>query len=184
MRRVLIVGGPGTGKTTLGRSLASALGVPHTDLDRLAYEQPAPGAPFWQWTQVPDDRRRAAAQALAATDGWVADGLFAGWTAPLRDAADTIVWLDLPAAVATWRVVRRATIDRLHGGRDWDLRSIRRVARGARAYRSRPAATDRDLEARDSANSTRTLTLFLEPATTRLVHCRTPAEVRAFLRRT
>src|SRR6185312_8335042 len=111
----------------------------------------------------------------------VADGLYAGWTAPLRDAADTVIWLDLPARVAVRRVLRRAALDRLRGGRDWDLASIRRVARGARAYRTRPLATPADLEARDSANGTRTLSLFLVPAKPHVIHCRTPSQVRRIL---
>ncbi|GAA0508398.1 hypothetical protein Ade02nite_61770 [Paractinoplanes deccanensis] len=181
MRRVLVVGGPGTGKTTLARRLSATLDVPHHDLDRIAYEPTAPDAPFWQWTRVPAERRLVAAQILPATAGWVADGLYAGWTAPLRDAADTVVWLDLPAFVAVPRVLRRAAVHRLRGGDDWDLASIRRVARGARAYRTRPAATPADLAARDSANSTRTLALFLASSESRLIRCRSAADVRAVL---
>ncbi|MEU8814125.1 hypothetical protein [Actinoplanes sp. NPDC048796] len=84
--------------------------------------------------------------------------------------------------MAIWRVLRRAGLDRLRGGHDWDLASLRRVARGARAYRTRPAATAADLDARDSANSTRTLTRFLGAAKPHLVHCRTPSQVSRILR--
>ena len=161
-RRVRVVGGPGSGKTTYARALAADLGVPHHDLDRIAWAPPPgePGAPFRRWLRVPDGRRRERAAAIAAGDGWVADGLYAGWTEPLRDAADRIVWLDPPARVAVVRVLRRALADR---GRDWDLRSVWRVARSARSFRTRPAGTAADLLARDGANSSRTLEVFLHP---------------------
>ena len=41
VRRVLVVGGPGSGKTTYARALAAELGVPHHDLDPVAYAPPA-----------------------------------------------------------------------------------------------------------------------------------------------
>jgi hypothetical protein len=176
MRRVLVVGGPGSGKTTWARDLAAALRVPHHDLDRIAYDPPpaTPRAPFPLWARVPDAERRKRAAALAAADGWVADGIYAGWTAPLRDAADLIVWLDTPARITTVRVLRRALADRRSGGRDWDARSLWRVLRGARAYRTRPPATADQLLARDGANGSRTLAAFLAPVPAKVIRARTP----------
>jgi adenylate kinase family enzyme len=180
VQRVLVVGGPGSGKTTLARTLAAALRLPHHDLDRVAYDPTAdePDAPFWQWLRVSDDQRRERVAALAVTDGWVADGLYAGWTTPLRDAADVILWLDLPAHIAAWRVLRRAAGHWFRGGRDWDLRSVRRVARSAQSYRTRPEATADQLRERDGANSSRMLEVFLLPVTDKVIRCSSPAEVR------
>jgi adenylate kinase family enzyme len=39
--RIHIVGGPGSGKTTLAKQLAGLLGVPAYDLDVVAYERGA-----------------------------------------------------------------------------------------------------------------------------------------------
>ncbi len=179
MRRVPVVGGPGSGKTTLARAVATALELPHHDLDRVAYDPPAgrpmrhSGGGYESWTA-----HAVRGPPLAATAGWVADGLYAGWTAPLRDAADVIVWLDLPARVTTWRVLRRVIRHRRRRGRDWDLRSVRRVARAARAYRTRSIATVDRLRGRDSANGSRTLEVLLLPVTDKVIRCRSVSEAR------
>jgi adenylate kinase family enzyme len=184
-RRALIVGGPGTGKTTFASLVASALHLPHRELDRMAYDPPPShrDAPFWRWTRVADDERRERAAALAATPAWVAEGLYAGWTAALRDAADVVVWLDLPARVTTWRALRRAVEHRWRGGHDWDIRSALRVARGARSYRTRPSATAEQLRERDGANGALTLEVFLRPAADKVIHCRTTAQARRTIER-
>lgn len=43
VQRALVVGGAGSGKTTLARALATALEMPHHDLDRVAYAPPTDG---------------------------------------------------------------------------------------------------------------------------------------------
>ena len=45
-------------------------------------------------------------QILAESD-WIADGIYHGWTDPLIDAADLVVWLDPAWPVAVWRVLIR-----------------------------------------------------------------------------
>ncbi|SNQ46049.1 Adenylate kinase-like kinase [Frankia canadensis] len=99
VRRVLVVGSGGAGKSTLARELARQAGLPVVHLDRL----------FWRpgWVATPVDEWRAIVAGLVAGPAWVLDGNYSG-TLDLRiPAAELIVFLDLPRRIAISRVVRR-----------------------------------------------------------------------------
>lgn len=122
MRRVAVVASAsGNGKTTLGRELARRLDVPFVELDALVH---GPG-----WEETPDDALRAEVEPIVAGDGWVIDGTYRSKLGTLvLDAADTVVWLDLPVRVwlprlvrRTWRRVRRR--EELWNGNRESLRS-------------------------------------------------------------
>jgi len=92
MKRISIVGPPGSGKTTLARALSERLQLTHIELDRLFH---MPG-----WQPRPRDDFRALVTEAAAAERWVTDGNYQSkvqdivWT-----RADTVVWLDLPRRV-------------------------------------------------------------------------------------
>lgn len=99
MKRVLILGNGGSGKSTLGRRIAEVQGIPAVHLDRL----------FWRpgWKQPPDAEFRAVVEAAVAEPAWVMDGNYSR-TFDLRlPAADTIIFLDLPRYICFARVIRR-----------------------------------------------------------------------------
>ena len=118
MRRVVVIGSSGAGKTNLAAALAARLGVPHVELDSL----------FWgpNWTALggtPEGDARFRARIVEATvgDGWVVDGNYSS-VAPgvLWPRADTIVWLDYPLPLVflrlLWRSIRRAATRELLWG--------------------------------------------------------------------
>jgi RimJ/RimL family protein N-acetyltransferase/adenylate kinase family enzyme len=108
MRRVVVIASAsGNGKTTMGRALAGRLGVPFTELDALVHGP--------SWTETPDDVLAQRLAPLLASEGWVIDNVYQRKLGNLvLDAADVVVWLDLPARVWLPRLVRR-TARRLTG---------------------------------------------------------------------
>lgn len=100
MRRISVVGIPGSGKSTIAQELGALLEVPVLELDSIFHQA--------NWTQLPDDEFVRQTAELVRTDGWVIDG---NYSAVREDViwpgADTVVWLDLPRRVVMTRLVRR-----------------------------------------------------------------------------
>src|SRR4051812_37065404 len=99
MRRVSVVGVPGSGKTTLGRELAASLGVPFIELDSIFHQ------PNWEDLSTDDFRKRVSDASTA--EGWVIDGNYQGVRDVVWQGADTVVWLDLPRPLIMRRVIVR-----------------------------------------------------------------------------
>lgn len=99
MRRIMIIGSGGAGKSTLARRIAEGLSLPLVGLD----------AHYWSagWTPTSKAAWVAHVDELLRRDAWVMDGNYGG-TMDLRLArCDTVVFLDLPRVVCLWRVVKR-----------------------------------------------------------------------------
>lgn len=115
-RRVLIIGSPGAGKTTLGRFLAEAALLHHVQLDDLYW------LPSWVPRSEPDWLELLWVE--LRKDGWIIDGNYSATLELRATFADTIVYLDLPTAVCLWRVVKRA-LGRILGSVDDLPKAIR-----------------------------------------------------------
>lgn len=101
----MVIGAPGSGKSTLSRRIGSELDVPVRHLDHLYH---LPG-----WGERPRDEVNAMLAEWVASDAWVIDGnRTSGW--PERAArADLVVYLERPVGLRLWRVMSR--IVRHHG---------------------------------------------------------------------
>jgi len=100
MRRVLVLGCPGAGKSVLARRLGAATGLPVVHLDRH----------FWQpgWVQPDEAAWRDRVAGLIDAPCWIMDGNYAS-TLDLRLArADTVVVVESAVWLCLLRVVRRA----------------------------------------------------------------------------
>jgi len=104
MRRIVIVGPGGAGKSVLARRMGARLGLPVIHLD----------AHYWSagWVESPKDVWDRKVRGLIAGDRWIMDGNY-GRTVDVRfAAADTIVFLDFPRRISIPRVIRRAIVYR------------------------------------------------------------------------
>ena len=91
MRKILVIGCPGAGKSTFARFLGERTCLPVCHLD-LLWHRP-------DRTTVSREEFDAALDAVLATDGWIIDGHY-GRTLPRRlEACDTVFLFDLPVEV-------------------------------------------------------------------------------------
>ncbi|MGH3172233.1 MAG: AAA family ATPase [Trebonia sp.] len=99
-----MVGNSGSGKSTVARQLAQALGISHLELDSVFHQ------PGWQSLPVPEFRDTV--RRLTSTGDWVIDGNYSAVRDIIWERADTVVWFDLPRATVMrqliWRTLRRA----------------------------------------------------------------------------
>jgi adenylate kinase family enzyme len=104
MQRIMIVGGPGSGKSTVGLALGRALGLPVHHLDHI----------YWgpQWGKLSEAERQAAVARVLSLPAYVLEGGSpATYAARLADC-DTLIWLDLNPALRLWRVLMRVRRNR------------------------------------------------------------------------
>jgi len=104
MRKVLVIGSGGAGKSTVARRLSELLNIQVLHLDQF----------YWSsgWIEMEKPEWTRTVEQLLAKDEWIMDGNYSG-TLDLRVAAcDTVVFLDLPRTVCLWRVLKRAVIYR------------------------------------------------------------------------
>jgi adenylate kinase family enzyme len=99
MRRVVVGGSTGSGKSTFARSLAERMGVPLIELDALRHGP--------SWTETPDDRFRELIGAQTSADAWVVDGNYSVTIDLTWGRADTLVWLDYSLRLVLWRLFLR-----------------------------------------------------------------------------
>lgn len=100
MKRIVIIGCPGVGKTTFSRKLAAKTNLPLTHLDSYYHDTKHDYQNDKQaWKQL--------VSSLVNKDKWIIEGNYKS-TFELRFArADTIIYLDFPRRTAIYRTLKR-----------------------------------------------------------------------------
>lgn len=91
MRKVIVIGCPGSGKSTFSRALHKVTGIPLYHLDMM----------YWNADRTTVDRTvfRERLEEVIQKDEWIIDGNY-GTTMELRlEACDTVFFLDYPVDV-------------------------------------------------------------------------------------
>ena len=99
MDRIVIVGCGGSGKSRLARELGAILSITPVHLDGLYYDQ--------DWRPLDKDQFADVQRGLVVEPRWIIDGNYAS-SLPIRlAAADTVIFLDLPARACLRGIVQR-----------------------------------------------------------------------------
>ncbi|MGB2510554.1 DNA topology modulation protein [Leuconostoc suionicum] len=99
MKRVLLIGSGGAGKSTLARKLSKQLNITVFHLDKLLWK------PNWQ--MMPKPEQAIIVNNLVRQDSWIIDGNYNGTLDIRVAAADTIIFLDRSRFVCIYQVFKR-----------------------------------------------------------------------------
>jgi len=101
VRRVLVIGCPGSGKSTIAADLARILRLSVIHLDALYHD------PENRYTDNKTAWRRQVVDDLTQRDSWIMDGHYPATLDARLRAADTVVYLDFATCTCLMRAIRR-----------------------------------------------------------------------------
>ena len=117
IRRVIVIGPPGAGKTRFSRALSEKIGVPAIHLDSEFflpnYVYPEPSV----WAKRVEQ--------IAKLEEWIIDGNFFKTMKYRIDRADTIIYLDYSPIICSYRFIKRIISN--YGKYRSDLGQIQRL---------------------------------------------------------
>ena len=182
--RIHIIGGPGSGKTTLAREIAAYLGTEVHELDQVAFT----GLDF---DERPFSDRVAAIHGIATRPAWITEGLFVRWTDELLARANIVVWLDhVNWQRGFWRITRRFVNSAVREARKrhgWErftrfpdyarhIKQLVQVFFSSRAYYG-----GYPTRSTDRIESRHTTAAFLKPYKEKVIHCYNDEAIEAFI---
>jgi adenylate kinase family enzyme len=110
MERIVVIGCGGSGKTYLATQVAAILDLPLTHLDGIYYDA--------DWRELDQQEFAERQRTLVGKPRWLIEGNSAS-TLPIRvTAADTVIFLDLPALTCLLGILQRRR--RYRGGQHAD----------------------------------------------------------------
>jgi adenylate kinase family enzyme len=98
-KRIMIIGSPGSGKSTFSRNLAEVTGIQLIHLDKE----------FWNdgWVETPKEQWIKKQIDLISGDEWIVDGNYGGTIDVRIDRADTVICFKLSRAVCLLSYFKR-----------------------------------------------------------------------------
>jgi adenylate kinase family enzyme len=104
MARIFILGASGAGTSTLGAAVATALGVPHIDVDNYYW---LPTDPPFTTSRPREERLSKLVRELDAHENWVLEGSISTWGDSLIPRYELVVFLAVDAPVRMERLRQR-----------------------------------------------------------------------------
>lgn len=99
MKRIIVIGSPGSGKSTFSRRLAELTGLPLHHLDMIKHRPDR--------TTIPSEEFDKRLKAVLQTEGWIIDGNYQRTIGLRLQYCDTVFMFDLPLDVCLSGIMAR-----------------------------------------------------------------------------
>ena len=100
VKKIMVFGKPGSGKSTLSKNLASATGIKLHALDSIVYKKNGDLVDRKTFDEEHEN--------ILSSDSWIIDGFGPVESFNKRlDIADTLIYIDLPYVISYWLVTKR-----------------------------------------------------------------------------
>jgi len=105
-KRILVIGCPGTGKSTFSKKLAQVLNLEVIHLDKH----------FWKpgWVQSTSEEWTETVSELIAKDKWIMDGNYSRTLLMRAQRADEIIFFDYSSLFCVYRILKRNVKSKLN----------------------------------------------------------------------
>lgn len=99
MKRIIVIGCGGAGKSTFSRNLSDKLNIPVYHLDKI----------FWNrgWIQTPQEEFDIKLKSLVNKDKWIIDGNYIRTLDMRAERADTIIFINMSTYLCLYRTIKR-----------------------------------------------------------------------------
>nr|WP_247876631.1 DNA topology modulation protein FlaR [Ochrobactrum sp. CM-21-5] len=110
IKRIMIIGGAGSGKSSLARALGDITGLPVIHIDTL----------YWQpdWVMRSRDEIGLLTNEAADNDYWIFEGNHSETMSHRASRADVLIFLDISTLRRLWRVIKRTILHYGHSRPD------------------------------------------------------------------
>ncbi|MFJ6413941.1 DNA topology modulation protein [Terribacillus saccharophilus] len=99
MNRIALIGSGGSGKSTLAMDIGKILDIEVWHLDAILWKP--------NWILTPREEQKQIQSQLVSQGSWIIDGNYQSTLDIRLEAADTIIFLDMPRSLCLYRVWKR-----------------------------------------------------------------------------
>jgi adenylate kinase family enzyme len=102
MKKILVIGSSGAGKSTFSRRLGEKTGLKVIHLDVLHWKP--------NWTEPPKDEWKKTVENALKGDAWIIDGNYSNTMEMRLKSCDTVIFLDFPRVLCVYRILKRVAL--------------------------------------------------------------------------